>query len=153
MFWGCNVSQKIYDTYALYVLTITFQIEIAIFQGDYRSRFEGDYRPPWPSGQGWHTPAPLEAGGVGSIPANSDAQHVPSFSHWGFEIELSPYQPCKYLNGCIDYIIYYIMHSSYIMLHLQLHILHSTLPLYNNTHYMRYYTNYCMKHYITCYIT
>jgi hypothetical protein len=27
-------------------------------------------------------PAPLGAGGVGSIPANSDAQNVPSFRRW-----------------------------------------------------------------------
>jgi hypothetical protein len=35
-------------------------------------------------------PAPLGAGGVGSIPANSDAQNVPSFRRWRFEIKLSP---------------------------------------------------------------
>jgi hypothetical protein len=29
-------------------------------------------------------PAPLGAGGVGSIPANSDAQNVPSFRRWRF---------------------------------------------------------------------
>ena len=31
-------------------------------------------------------PAPLEAGGVGSNPANSDAQHVPSLRRWRFEV-------------------------------------------------------------------
>jgi hypothetical protein len=36
-------------------------------------------------------PAPLGAGGVGSIPANSDAQKVPSFSRWRFEMKLSPF--------------------------------------------------------------
>ncbi len=35
-------------------------------------------------------PAPLGAGGVGSIPANSDAQNVPSFRRWRFEMKLSP---------------------------------------------------------------
>jgi hypothetical protein len=30
------------------------------------------------------------AGGVGSIPANSDAQNVPSFRRWRFEMKLSP---------------------------------------------------------------
>jgi hypothetical protein len=34
-------------------------------------------------------PAPLGAGGVGSIPANSDAQNVPSFRRWRFEMKLS----------------------------------------------------------------
>ena len=29
--------------------------------------------------------------GVGSIPANPDAQYVPSFSCWRFEIKLSPF--------------------------------------------------------------
>jgi hypothetical protein len=33
----------------------------------------------------------LGAGGVGSIPANSDAQNVPSFCRWRFEMKLSPY--------------------------------------------------------------
>jgi hypothetical protein len=28
---------------------------------------------------------------VGSIPANSDAQNVPSFRRWRFEMKLSPY--------------------------------------------------------------
>jgi hypothetical protein len=36
-------------------------------------------------------PAPLGAGGVGSIPANSDAQNVPFFRRWRFEMKLSPY--------------------------------------------------------------
>jgi hypothetical protein len=31
------------------------------------------------------------AGCVGLIPANSIAQHVPSFSHWQFEMKLSPF--------------------------------------------------------------
>ncbi len=35
-------------------------------------------------------PAPLEAGGVGLIPANSDAQNVPSFRRWRFAMKLSP---------------------------------------------------------------
>ncbi len=35
-------------------------------------------------------PAPLGAGGVGSIPANSDAQNVPSFRRWRFVMKLSP---------------------------------------------------------------
>ncbi len=36
-------------------------------------------------------PAPLGAGGVGSIPANPDAQNVPSFRRWRFEMKLSPF--------------------------------------------------------------
>jgi hypothetical protein len=28
---------------------------------------------------------------VGSIPANSDAQNVPSFRRWRFEMKLSPF--------------------------------------------------------------
>jgi hypothetical protein len=35
-------------------------------------------------------PAPLGAGGVGSIPANSDALNVPSYRRWLFEMKLSP---------------------------------------------------------------
>jgi hypothetical protein len=33
----------------------------------------------------------LEWAGVGSIPANSDAQNVPSFRRWRFEMKLSPF--------------------------------------------------------------
>jgi hypothetical protein len=36
-------------------------------------------------------PAPLGAGGVGSIPSNSDAQNVPSFRRWRFEMKLGPF--------------------------------------------------------------
>jgi hypothetical protein len=36
-------------------------------------------------------PAPLGAGGVGSIPANSEAQNVPSFRRWQFEMKFSPF--------------------------------------------------------------
>jgi hypothetical protein len=35
-------------------------------------------------------PALPERAGVGSIPANSDAQKVPSFRLWRFEMKLSP---------------------------------------------------------------
>ena len=42
-------------------------------------------------------PALLEWDGVGSIPANSDAQHVPSFRRWRFEMKLSPF--------CLDEVI------------------------------------------------
>ena len=39
----------------------------------------------------WRTyPAPLGAGGVGSIPANPDALNVPSFRRRRFEMKLSP---------------------------------------------------------------
>ena len=38
----------------------------------------------------WTYPAPLGAGGVGSIPANADALSVPSFSRRQFEMKLSP---------------------------------------------------------------
>ncbi len=34
-------------------------------------------------------PALLERAGVGSIPASSNAQNVPSFRRWRFEIKLS----------------------------------------------------------------
>jgi hypothetical protein len=36
-------------------------------------------------------PALLEWDGVGSIPANSDAQNMPSFRRWRFEMKLSPF--------------------------------------------------------------
>jgi hypothetical protein len=36
-------------------------------------------------------PAPLGAGGVGSIPANPDALNVPSFRRWRFEMKLSTF--------------------------------------------------------------
>ncbi len=36
-------------------------------------------------------PAPLGAGGVGSIPANPDAQDAPSFRRRRFETRLSPF--------------------------------------------------------------
>jgi hypothetical protein len=36
-------------------------------------------------------PAPLGRAGVGSIPANPDAQNVPSFRRWRFEMKLSPF--------------------------------------------------------------
>jgi hypothetical protein len=35
-------------------------------------------------------PCSSGAGGVGSIPANSDAQYVPPFRRWRFEMKLSP---------------------------------------------------------------
>ncbi len=37
-------------------------------------------------------PALLERAGVGSIPANSDAQNVPSFRRWRFELKISPFR-------------------------------------------------------------
>ena len=44
----------------------------------------------------WRTyPAPLGAGGVGSIPANPDAQNVPSFRRRRFEMKLSPFLDLK----------------------------------------------------------
>jgi hypothetical protein len=36
-------------------------------------------------------PALLEWDSVGSIPANCDAQNVPSFRRWRFEMKLSPF--------------------------------------------------------------
>ncbi len=39
----------------------------------------------------WTYPALSGAGGVGSIPANSDAQNVHSFRRWRFEMKLSPF--------------------------------------------------------------
>ncbi len=55
---------------------------------------EGAARAVWGGGAEWSRrtyPAPLGAGGVGSIPANSDAQNVPSFRRWRFEMKLSPF--------------------------------------------------------------
>jgi hypothetical protein len=45
--------------------------------------------------------APLGAGGVGSIPSNSDAQNVPSFRRWRFEMKLSPLRarPCGAMSA------------------------------------------------------
>ena len=44
------------------------------------------------SGPGeWGIPCSSRAGGVGSIPANADAQNVPSFRRWRFEMKLSPF--------------------------------------------------------------
>ena len=44
----------------------------------------------------WRTyPAPLGAGGVGSIPANPDALNVPSFRRRRFEMKLSPFMQAK----------------------------------------------------------
>ncbi len=42
--------------------------------------------------------APLEWAGVGSIPANCDAQNVPSFRRWRFEMKLSPFYT-RYISG------------------------------------------------------
>ena len=36
-------------------------------------------------------PCSSRAGGVGSIPSNSDAQNAPSFRCWRFEMKLSPF--------------------------------------------------------------
>jgi hypothetical protein len=43
---------------------------------------------------------PSGAGGVGSIPANPDAQNVPSFRRWRFEMKLSPF--FFYSRVCIE---------------------------------------------------
>ena len=48
------------------------------------------YVPPSLVGEG-HIPCSTGAGGVGSIPANPDAQNVPSFCRWRFEMKLSPF--------------------------------------------------------------
>ncbi len=37
-------------------------------------------------------PCSSGAGGVGSIPANSDAQNLPSFRRWQYEMKLSPFK-------------------------------------------------------------
>jgi hypothetical protein len=44
-------------------------------------------------------PCSSGAGGVGSIPANSDAQNVPSFRRWRFEMKLSPAEPTRTVPG------------------------------------------------------
>ncbi len=46
--------------------------------------------PPSLVGEG-RTPCSTGAGGVGSIPAKTDAQNVPSFRRWRFEMKLSPF--------------------------------------------------------------
>jgi hypothetical protein len=46
--------------------------------------------PPSLVGEG-RIPCSTGAGGVGSIPANPDAQNVPSFRRWRFEMKLSPF--------------------------------------------------------------
>ncbi len=43
----------------------------------------------------------MVAGGVGSIPANSDAQNVPSFRRWRFEMKLSPFGVCICVCVCV----------------------------------------------------
>ncbi len=44
-----------------------------------------------PSWRKARIPCSSGAGGVGSIPANPDAQNVPSFRRWRFEMKLSPF--------------------------------------------------------------
>jgi hypothetical protein len=46
-------------------------------------------------------PAPPERAGVGSIPANPDAQNVPSFRRWRFEMKLSPFYYCQNSNNIV----------------------------------------------------
>ncbi len=47
-------------------------------------------------------PAPLGAGGVGSIPGNSDALNVPSFRRWRFGMKLSPCYCFVFDLACIS---------------------------------------------------
>ena len=47
-------------------------------------------------------PALLELAGVGSIPTNSDAQHVPSFRRWRFEMKLSPCFDAHFLQDFLQ---------------------------------------------------
>jgi hypothetical protein len=53
---------------------------------------------PLPSWRKARIPCSSGAGGVGSIPANSDAQNVPSFRRWRFEMKLSPFFPFESLE-------------------------------------------------------
>ncbi len=54
-----------------------------------------------PSWRKAHIPCSSGAGGVGSIPANPDAQNVPSFRRWRFEMKLSPpFFFCKICRIC-----------------------------------------------------
>jgi hypothetical protein len=59
----------------------------------------------------WTYPAPLGAGGVGSIPANSNAQNVPSFRRWRFVMKLSPF-----FLECLSYLITNLSYLFYILL-------------------------------------
>jgi hypothetical protein len=58
-------------------------------------------------------PAPLGAGGVGSIPANSDALNVPSFRRWRFVMKLSPLLYIISAYTILSY-IYYINYVQYV---------------------------------------
>jgi hypothetical protein len=53
-------------------------------------RLSNEYAKSVLPGTGAHTLSSW-AGGVGSIPANPDAQNVPSFRRWRFEMKLSPF--------------------------------------------------------------
>ncbi len=60
-------------------------------------------------------PALPEWDGVGSIPANSNAQNVPSFRRWRFEMKLSPcsIQGRHYVHVSVDtaYAAYPLAHG------------------------------------------
>ena len=61
----------------------------------------------------WRTyPAPLGAGGVGSIPANPDAQNVPSFRRRRFEMKLSPFIAYDIAYNIVSqYIVYDVIYD------------------------------------------
>jgi hypothetical protein len=44
---------------------------------------------------------------VGSIPANSDAQNVPSFRRWRFEMKLSPFTHQLYEVYSVSFFLLY----------------------------------------------
>ncbi len=64
----------------------------------------GDIMPPVAERLRRAYPALTERDGVGSIPANSDAQNVPSFRRWRFEMKLSPffYFGISAMNHCVS---------------------------------------------------
>jgi hypothetical protein len=57
-------------------------------------------------------PAPLGRAGVGSIPANPDAQNVPSIRRWRFEMKFSPFTGTYW----------------YILVHLSTHVFSCFVP-------------------------
>ena len=66
----------------------------------------------------WRTyPAPLGAGGVGSIPANPDAQNVPSFRRRRFEMKLSPFKmyiiQSLVVCSCVSHSLFQEHHQEY----------------------------------------
>jgi hypothetical protein len=58
-------------------------------------------------------PCSTGAGGVGSIPANSDAQNVPSFRRWRFELKLSPFFLNFFFPRTAVFVLFLLIFNSY----------------------------------------